>query len=309
MTIKVYRMKFDRAHFGNGYLNQSKLTFTASRLYSALFLEALHMNIADSFLSLSKQDNFILSDAFPYINGKPFLPKPIGYPKRNNDKLKIEDLKKLRRDTKKVKKINAISFDDFDSFINKRVNVLDLVNKQNKLGKSAMIVRKGEDPYEVALTNYQSEMYVLAEQSTLLDDLMKSLQYSGLGGKRSSGYGRFTLKISSLPNCLAKRITNCTNYNCMLLTTSFPKNNELNKLIDSESSYLLQKSSGYLYSETASKLIRKRDLYKFVAGSTFSHSYYGDIVDVSPANFLHPVWNFSKGLFYKLDNKEGAFHD
>lgn len=93
MTIKIYRMKFDRAHFGNGYLNQSQLTFTASRLYSALFLEALHMNVADSFFTLSKQDNFILSDAFPYIDGKPFLPKPIGYPKRNDDKLKIEDLK------------------------------------------------------------------------------------------------------------------------------------------------------------------------------------------------------------------------
>lgn len=169
-----------------------------------------------------------------------------------------------------------------------------------------MVVRKGEDPYEVALTNYQSEVYVLAEQSALLDDLMESLQHSGLGGKRSSGYGQFTLKISSLPPCLAKKITNCTSFNCMLLTTSFPKNDELDNLIDSEAAYLLQKSSGYVYSETAPKLIRKRDLYKFIAGSTFSHSYRGDIVDVRPANFLHPVWNFSKGLFYKLNSEEGC---
>lgn len=306
MTIKIYRMKFDRAHFGDGHLNQSQLTFTSSRLYSALFLEALHMNKAEEFFNLTNQDDFVLSDAFPYIDGQPFLPKPIGYPKMNNNEVKIEELKKLRSDTKKIKKIVAIPFDKFDDFINKKADILYLVSQQSKLGQSTVLIRKGENPYEVALTSYQSEVYVLANQSDLLDELMESLQYSGLGGKRSSGYGRFDLTISSLPDDLSKRITNNTNYNCMLLSTSIPTNDELNNAIDDEAAYLLSKSSGYIYSETASKLIRKRNLYKFAAGSTFSHSYYGSIVDVRPDNFLHPVWNFSKGLFYILNNKEGA---
>lgn len=55
--------------------------------------------------------------------------------------------------------------------------------------KQDYVTRKGEDPYEVGVTYFNESLYVVAAQSDLFDQLMYSLQYSGLGGKRTSGYG------------------------------------------------------------------------------------------------------------------------
>ena len=50
MGLKIYRMHFDKAHFGDGYLNTSVGHFEASRLFSALCLEALKNNWLYEFI-------------------------------------------------------------------------------------------------------------------------------------------------------------------------------------------------------------------------------------------------------------------
>ena len=79
MAFNIYKMSFLRAHFGKGYLNSSGMLFDASRLYSALCLEAIKIDCLDEFVNLSFKDDFYLSDAFPYV-GEPYFPKPICYP-------------------------------------------------------------------------------------------------------------------------------------------------------------------------------------------------------------------------------------
>lgn len=73
MTYKLYIMTFQNAHFGSGTLDSSKLTFSADRIFSALVLEALKMGKLDAFLAEANQDDFTLTDAFPFQFG-PFLP-------------------------------------------------------------------------------------------------------------------------------------------------------------------------------------------------------------------------------------------
>ena len=80
MTYKMYIMNFHTAHFGAGSLDSSKMTFAADRLFSALAIEAKKMGKMEEFVSIAGQDEFVLTDAFPYKSG-PFLPKPIGFPK------------------------------------------------------------------------------------------------------------------------------------------------------------------------------------------------------------------------------------
>ena len=62
-------MNFQSAHFGAGTLDSSKMTFSADRLFSALAIESKKMGRMDEFVSLAGQDEFVLTDAFPYKLG------------------------------------------------------------------------------------------------------------------------------------------------------------------------------------------------------------------------------------------------
>ena len=115
MTYKMYIMNFHTAHFGAGTLDSSKMTFTADRLFSALAIEAKKMGKMEEFVSLAVQDEFVLTDAFPYQSG-PFLPKPIGFPKFDKPDL-TTDVKEVRRQAKMAKKLQFIPLDKFDSYV------------------------------------------------------------------------------------------------------------------------------------------------------------------------------------------------
>ena len=67
MTIKLYKMSFDHAHFGEGHLNESHAAFDSGRLFSALFIEALKLGEADAFLKEANRETFVLSDALKAV--------------------------------------------------------------------------------------------------------------------------------------------------------------------------------------------------------------------------------------------------
>ena len=80
---------------------------------------------------------------------------------------------------------------------------------------------KDDNLYQVATTRFSNDtsLYVIANESDLLNELMSSLQYSGLGGKRSSGFGRFELDIQNIPLELSDRLTKNHSDKVMSLTT------------------------------------------------------------------------------------------
>ena len=178
MVLKLYKLTFNTAHFGEGTLNESVAGFDVSRLYSALFLEALKLGKEDDFFHLTNQKDFLLSDAYPYRH-EPYLPKPIGYPLLRNDEQE-EDLKKIRQEAKKVKKIDYIPLSMFDEYVKGNGDVDQIAQMRSEFAKTSYLVKKGEDPYEVGLTSFKESLYVLATSSPLFDTLMESLQYSGL---------------------------------------------------------------------------------------------------------------------------------
>lgn len=56
---------------------------------------------------------------------------------------------------------------------------------------------------------------------------MHSLEYSGLGGKRTSGYGQFTLEVEDLPESYQQHILAADFPVMMSLATSLPLEEEL----------------------------------------------------------------------------------
>ncbi|GEM01542.1 CRISPR-associated protein Csm4 [Halolactibacillus halophilus] len=298
MTIKLYKMSFDHAHFGEGHLNESHDAFDSGRLFSALFIEALKLGEADAFLKEANKETFVLSDAFPYINDEPYLPKPIGYPKHKEDSGK--DLKEVRRQAKQVKKINYIPWHQFDDFLQQRASIEEIAQAQKQLETHEPVMKKGEDPFEVGMTAFKASLYVIASESVLFDLLMESLQYSGIGGKRSVGYGQFILEKQDLPKEFLSRLQAKDAQAELLLSTSVPTDEELAGSLEG-AYYMIKKSSGFTYSESVGNQLRKQDLYKFKAGSTFKRSFTGNIRDVKPDDFPHPVWNYAKGFFFALN--------
>lgn len=297
--FKLYVMKFDHAHFGEGMLNDSVDNFDASRLYSALYQEAIKLGKADDFWSLTSGKDFYLSDAFPYYK-EPYLPKPIGFPMVERQAHSIDELRLVRREAKTVKKIKYIPFSLFNDYLNNKVEINEVADAQSGLSETYVRMRKGVDPYEVGVTAFNSSLYVIATPSLLFDELMGSLQYSGLGGKRTTGLGQFDLFIKEVPSTMERYLMNSDSEKFMLLTSSLPKDDELN-WASKGAKYLLKKSSGYAFSTEAKELLRKQDVYKFKAGSTFNNSFEGSIIDVRPDGFPHSVWHYSKGLFYAID--------
>lgn len=298
MEVQAYKLDFQTVHFGNGNLNESIGSFNASRLYSSLFLESLKLNVDKEFLNLSKSANFFLSDSFPLKDGEFYLPKPIGYPKIP---LNSESTRETRRKAKRSKKLRYIKYTDMEDYVEGNCDVDKLDGTDSFFSKSKVVTKKGIDPYEVGITNFKTSLYILTIKHKLLDMLMNSLQYSGIGGKRSSGYGRFTVEKLDIPDEFSKNIVvNDSEYGVyMTLSTSIPNNDELDAVLPT-AEYLLEKSSGFAYSSTSRNLLRKQDLYKFAVGTTLTKTYNGNIFDVRPDDFPHPVWNYAKGLFYKL---------
>ena len=298
MTYKMYIMNFHTAHFGAGSLDSSKMTFAADRLFSALVLEAKKMGKMEEFVSIAGQDDFVLTDAFPYQSG-PFLPKPIGFPKFEQPDL-TTDVKEVRRQAKMAKKLQFIPLDKFDSYVNGTLfkdadhAVTNIVTKNQPHVDGNL--------FQVSTVRFRDEscLYVIAKESELLNELMTSLQYTGIGGKRSSGYGQFDLTILDLPDSFKNRLTKAHQGPVMTLTTSLPVEKELEYAMET-GSYLLSKSSGFSFSTETKENYRKQDLYKFASGSTFSETYTGQIVDVRPLDFPHEVLNYAKPLFFKME--------
>lgn len=298
MDLQIYELKFDTVHFGDGLLESSMGLFTASRIFSAMFIEAINLNLSDELYSLAISDDFVLSDALIH-NEELFLPKPIGYPKKENQKAELN-----RVQIKQLKKIEMIPSSIFYDFIQGNIDV-DLIEElyhlQQNLWKNSIVTRKGEDPYRVGIVSYYENVKVvfISIKHPLIETLLESLQYTGIGGKKSTGLGKFELTFKEVPKYLKNKITQDSDFPVMLLTTAIPIQEQLANTLK-DANYLLIKSSGFADSSSNLQNLRKQDLYKFKIGSTFNRTFQGDIFDVSPDDFPHPVWNYSKPLFLKL---------
>ena len=299
MDNKIYKLSFTTpVHFGTGILNESAISFCADTLFSALYIEAMKCDMADVLYEAVQQGKMLLSDAFPYIGKQYFLPKPMIYvePKEQGDSTVKKQYKKLK----------YIPVEKFDDFLTGNLDPKSLLSLE--LGKEysqvMSAVRREEDtlPYRVGnyLFNEDCGLYVIAavedeDIQYMLDDLFVSLSYAGIGGKRGSGKGRFVLKRGNMDAGLQEMLKRESD-RYMLISSALPTENELANALEG-ATYLLQKRSGFVYSENyADEEMKKRDLYTMQAGSCFKKEFSGDIYDVNEGG-NHPVYRYAKGMF------------
>ena len=128
-------------------------------------------------------------------------------------------------------------------------------------------------------------------------DLLDMLSFSGIGGKRSSGYGRFeVMKMVPVPK--ERFATTSSDKGYMLLSTSLPKAEEMARALEN-AEYLVEKRSGFVQSQSFLAARKKSEQYFLKAGSRFMHPLEGDIYEVSVGG-EHPVYRYGKAMFWAL---------
>ncbi|MCL2045533.1 MAG: type III-A CRISPR-associated RAMP protein Csm4 [Oscillospiraceae bacterium] len=308
MEYRILRLCFDNGiHIGEGSLEDSSIRLRADTIFSALCIEALKLGgytMLNQLILFVKAGSLIISDAFPYINDEYFVPKPIRSVRANDSD--------VDSGAKKVfKQMKYIPIDMVDEYVAGEFDVETvqyITNRLNeKLGESIIVaraaVRVPDDtlPYHVGVYQFRPDagLYIVVSGTSaslkLLNELFFSLAYSGLGGKRSSGLGRFQMTAEELDDDIAPRIND--DYPLYItLSVSLPQENEMEQIIHN-SSYMLVRRSGYVFSDTyADDFLRKMDLYMLDSGAVVSQKYLGDLYDVSNEG-NHPVYRYGKPLF------------
>lgn len=314
MKIRIYKFSFKSdVHFGDGYLNQSNCVFKADTLFSALCIEAIKQDRLNELVCATQNGEIYLSDSFPFKEKSFYLPKPT---------MQIRNA--AARDPKQRKKFNKLKYlpmEVYESYLNGSFNIEKYDDHpENPLGKelsfTKVAVRNNTDdtlPYHVGAYRFNNGngLYVIAllddSKVALLDELFKALSFSGIGGKLSSGFGRFNLEIVSterfskveqkLLSHIGKKSVADDSKKLMLLSCALPQEAELETaMIDA--TYSFEKRSGFVFG-IGGEGLKKKDLYVFGAGSCFKNSFTGDIYNVSRGS-SHPVYRYAKALFMEV---------
>ena len=222
--------------------------------------------------------------------------------------------------------------DSLSDYVEGKLDPLEELEKQN-FGSffSQEMVRILEDednlPYRVEQFQFAEDAGLYCIFSTededvedFLVDLLESLSYVGIGGKRASGKGKFSITAGALGEEMAEKIKlagevkeddlssarvetpikKTKERDFLLLSSAMAKTAEDLESILEDASYLLQKRSGFIYSESyAKEQRRKKDFYSFQAGSCFKKPFSGDIFDVSDGG-NHPVYRYGKAVFMEI---------
>lgn len=317
MKFKVYRMEFRSAvHFGEGKLTSSDYVFTAARLFSALCCESLHMDGEEGIerlVKLCRTDRLRFTDAFPYCNddGKSvyYIPKPMLYVEHKEQEQGDSSLKK------QSKKLKYIDISKIEKYLNGELDVREENKNFSRIGQSDVremsTVKEADSavPFPVGTFRFNKGWglwfivgYEDDETLYWIQDLLDSLGYSGIGGKRTAGLGQFELNfVKGFPLDMMDRflIETGRESQYVLLSSAMADDNQLEAAMNG-AVYSIGKTSGFVASETyADTLLKKKDYYYFESGSVFHRTFHGHVADVSNHG-VHPVYGYYMPVFLEV---------
>ena len=304
MKSQLFRLDFHHSvHFGDGGLMKAKPTLYADTIFSAMCIEALKMGQVyfDRLVQGVRTDQLRLSDGLPYIDGLYYVPKPL---------IRLELEQQGDSSVKKaVKKLEYIPIQHLEEYIKGDLDVKgESKYFQDSFGvycfteKTSVSETEGSMPYGVASFRYKENsglyicvQYEAEEDLELAEELLLEVSLAGIGGKKSSGYGRFELRPGKMPAAFEQRL-NGTYQKYMTLSIGIPEAAEMSGVLEG-AGYRLVRRGGFIDSLTyASTFRKKREVYLMASGSVFSKRFSGELMDVSSGG-SHPVYRYGKPVW------------
>ena len=312
MSYYIYRLKFDTSvHFGaaeqGGKLEQTEFGFSSDSLFSAICCELAmqqEYELLARFIDKIENGKIVFSDLLPYhktgIESDPisyYLPKPVFLLQRKRLQ-KQSSLAEVKRDTterKKQKKMDYLRVSHIASYIEamqegKSFHVTGEFGQKYLIEKVAC---RNEEalPYRMMGFSFseQAGLYIivrLAEEADVsrFGHLLDCLGLTGIGGKRSSGYGKFHLDgevvcveegSNSDVTTLYHMLENTTANWYMSLSSLLPQQEDLP--IVKQSYYKLKRRSGFVTPINDSMEQKKNSIYMLGSGSCFPSRLMGRI--------------------------------
>lgn len=321
MNFWVFKLTFStEVHIGNGLLTDSGYTMYADTFFSALCLEALKIygvEGIEQLKAMAMEDKLVLSDGFPYIKDTLYIPKPLDISFLNPYCEIKQDTSVQRKTWKKVRYLPL----DIWSKNNSKFDIEKELENFKGLGCSSLRIRASIQgleetmPYGVGGFQFAKDngMYFIVglekEVEEIFDNILNSLQYTGIGGKLSTGMGKFQWSKEEVCNDVKERLCYAEQskeeINVMTLSVSLP-NKEHEDVLEN-SCYSVIKRSGFVSSidytskrKDISGFTKKKNLYVIQSGSCMAHGYCGDIINVSDDG-THEVLRYAKPLFWRLE--------
>ena len=323
MQYKIFKLKFETpVHFGNEKvgtsLENTNIICHSDTLFSAMCQEILKLFdevVLLGFVDMVEDGGLLFSSLLPYNGNNLFLPKPCLLLERKSNQ---EDVNSSSIKKKKMKKLDYISINDFSKYIDSLKTGCDFdydedlynVCKTDTTAKVSLNTDSDNNNiYYVGSTYFKDDcgLYVLVaydkdEHIELFKKVLTSLGYSGIGGKRSCGYGKFIIVDEDADGLEEEKLMYSlleenSNYQETLSVVS-PSNEEIENNDFDKAFYKLISRNGYVYSTTytdENTLVKRKSLSMFKEGSCFPFEIKGEIKDVSD-NGKHPVYKNGKCL-------------
>jgi CRISPR-associated protein Csm4 len=320
MTYYLYKLKFPYGvHFGADKvgigLEKVSVNCHCDTFYSAICHEILKLHgekVLNEFYEHTKSGKFLLSDLLPYKDEELLIPKPIFYKDSSQERQAESSVIK-----KRMKKVQFIPLSKISEYFNDEAEEIKF--SKNMVYEKNAIARDGKEEhnglYSVGVTYFAEGcgLYFVAQidedKKEWFDKIINSLALSGIGGKRTSGYGRFIFEDEEAPELdenngfpsekvLAKLLNEDAKY-YLSMSTFYPKKEEIKDL--KRGYYSLVKRGGFVQSATYSDKILKKIPTTFVsAGSCFEQKFEGEILDVSKDG-NHPVYRYGKPIMIGIN--------
>lgn len=309
MDYYLYKLNFTTPlHIGKSSgatsLDDGQMNIHADTLFAALCSEAVKVGKLEELYRYFSDNLITISDALPYKGEELYLPKPILY---------IKEIKKTNKlaNKKALKDLEYIPLSGFKNYLQFITQGTDFNPDNYKaifghMTVNSRVAIKGQTPplpYHVAAFNFNKDcgLYIILKSKdskgiALFENLLNRLGLSGIGGKQSTGWGKFQVHQDQLHNELVDILKDQEAKYQMTLGTFLPKDEELEQAL-TDSWYSLLRRGGFVRSATySSSQLKKRTIYMLAPGSCLSSRYEGEIFDLS-ADGNHPVWRNGKTLF------------
>lgn len=314
MNYYLFKLRFTSAvHFGPSDSALSLYTsadhFCADTLFSALCHTASELRgplgIAQ-LVDYVQSGKLAFTDSMPWHRELYFLPKP--YLHTEN---RAEIPAALRKQMKKLQWIDAGAFPDFAASVQGGEPFQPLQADFGLYSNQVRVNMSEEAPVPYLVGTYEfcsdSGLYFLAACGDegiagYLKDLVELLGISGIGGKTSSGLGRFSLLSaqplaeSSAPalQWLNRALQDTGAPRQLLLTASLPGDEELDAALEG-ANYQMIRRGGFAQSSDET-YYKKRTQYFLAAGSVLRKRFQGMLHDVGGSD-AHPVYRYAIPVF------------
>ena len=243
-----------------------------------------------------------------------YLPKPFISVQRQEMGKNEEEVV----DRKKVKATNFIPADKLGEYLTflktgKNFPEIDDDFGEKELHTKNKVSRIGEDTelynIEVFRFNEKSGLYFIVqlpkEWKEKFENVLESLSLTGIGGKRTSGYGQFEVRELETEDYKAdiiflntnlKKVTTTITAKYLLLSSYLPQKDEIEKIKNKENGYQLIKRSGFVNSPKYSENPQKRkQVYMISSGAVLNFKPAGRLADLK-LHGNHSIYRMGKPI-------------